>query len=189
MPMAAQTKPWTSDDLDLLPDDGNKYEVVDGQLLVSPAPSLAHEAVLLELAERVRAYCRANRLGQAFPRNDLRFDDANRVDPDLSVVPVFPPIPESLTWATAPRPLLVVEVLSRSTRTHDLRWKRELYRREGIPLTWMVDSRARVVHVIRPGSVDVAERGRLVWHPAGAGEPLVIELPGFFEAVLGREGG
>ncbi len=187
--MAAPTKPWTSDDLDLLPDDGNKYEVVDGQLLVSPAPSLAHEAVLLELAERVRAYCRAHRLGQAFPRNDLRFDNTNRVDPDLSVVPVFPPIPESLTWATAPRPLLVVEVLSRSTRTHDLIWKRELYGREGIPVTWIVDFRERVVHVIRPGSVDVAERGRLVWHPAGAGEPLVIELPGFFEAVLAQDGG
>ena len=188
MHMAAAPHVWTADDLDRLPEnDGNKYELVDGRLLVTPAPSMAHEAVVNEVAARLRTYAARFALGTVFHRNDLKFDENNRVDPDLSVVPVTGPVGDR-TWATAPRPLLVVEVLSRSTRTHDLVWKADLYARENIPDCWIVDHRERVVHLVQPARHGrAAERvtTKLEWRAAGGAEPLVIDLPAFFDAVIG----
>ena len=184
MRMLATPHVWTADDLDRLPDDGNKYEVVDGRLLVTPAPSLAHEEVLRQLRRLLELYLDRHGLGGVFPRNDLKFDEHNRVDPDLSIVAVFPPI-GSRTWRDVPRPMLVVEVLSRSTRTHDLVWKRELYRREGIATCWIVDHRKREVHVVRPGLVDELVTGRLSWAAPGVAEAFELDLPEFFDAVIG----
>jgi Uma2 family endonuclease len=185
MHMAAAPFTWTADDLDRLPyDDGNKYELVDGRLLVTPAPSLPHEAVIIEVAARLRVYAARFGLGSVFHRNDLKFDAHNRVDPDLSVVLVPFPV-GTLTWATAPRPILVVEVLSRSTRTHDLVWKADLYAREGIPDCWIVDHRERAVHLVRPGHSTERITTRLEWRPAGVVEPLTIDLPAFFDSVIG----
>lgn len=185
MPMLATPHIWTADDLDRLPeDDGNKYEVVDGRLLVTPAPSLAHEAVLIEMARRIRAYCDAGAIGTVFHRNDLKFDEHNLVDPDLSVVRVALPV-GALTWRDVPHPMLVVEVLSRSTRTHDLVWKAALYARERIPLAWIVDHRERVVHVVRPGLATQRHDASLEWHPTGATVPFRMDLAAFFDAVIG----
>ena len=193
MHMLAAPNSWAADDLERLPeDDGNKYEIVDGRLLVTPAPSLAHEAVLNELAARIRAYvgpqvrahASAQALGQLFHRNDLKFDDCNCVDPDLSVVRVSLPV-GTLTWRDVPRPLLIVEVLSKSTRTHDLVGKAALYAREGIPLAWIVDHRERVVHVVRPGAAIERCAAVLEWHPEGRSTPLSVNLPAFFNAVIG----
>lgn len=185
MPMLASPHAWTAADLDRLPDDDrNKYEVVDGRLLVTPAPSLAHEAILNVLRSRLERYCEQTGIGTTFSRHDLRFDERNRVDPDLSVVAVTLPV-GTRTWRDVPRPLLVVEALSRSTRTHDLVWKAALYAREGIPLAWIVDHPARTVHVIRPGREPVRTEETLEWHPDGAPAPFTLDLPAFFTAVIG----
>ena len=185
MQMLTSQHLWTADDLDRLPDDdGNKYEVVAGRLLVTPAPSLAHEVVLNMLRRRIEAYVDAAGIGTTFSRNDLKFDKQNRVDPDLSVVRVALPVGE-LTWRDVPHPMLVVEVLSRSTRTHDLVWKAALYAREQIPLAWIVDHRERVVHVVRPGHPVARQHAVLQWHPEGAPAPLSIDLAALFDGTVG----
>jgi Uma2 family endonuclease len=184
MGMAGTAEKWTADDLDRLPDDGNKYKIVNERLLVTPAPSLRHEVVLNALADRLRAYVRANGVGQVFTRNDLRFDGRNRVDPDLSVVRVPLP-PGDMTWHSAPRPVLVVEVLSPSTRAHDLGWKARLYSRETIPAVWIVDHEERVIRVIGEGAAMPTVAAMLSWHPVGAAEPFTLDVAEFFASALG----
>lgn len=183
--MAAEAVLWTADDLDRLPDDGNKYEVVDGRLLVNPPPSIAHERIVNTLRRLLENYVETHRVGEVFSRNDLIFDGRNRVDPDLSVIPASGGA-RPRTWSEAPRPVLVVEVVSSSSRQHDLVWKRDLYDREGIPLVWIVDPEARVVHVLQPRRDDTVEGDSLTWRPSGAPAALLVALPALFAMALGE---
>ncbi len=121
------------DDLDQLPDDGNRYELVDGLLLVSPSPTERHQRglgalfVLLHVAAPpgVRVY------GAPL---DVRLSQRVQVQPDILVVKDGPPR-DKLDRL----PLLCVELLSPGTRHHDLVLKRRAYEREGIASYWLVD--------------------------------------------------
>jgi Uma2 family endonuclease len=84
-----------------------------------------------------------------------------------------------------PAPTLVVEVLSPTTRRRDLVQKRALYLDNGIPTLWLFDPDTRSVRVAQPGQPDVVVTDRLVWHPDGASEPLVIDVEALFASVLG----
>ena len=88
MPVAARTD-WTVEVLDALPDDGQRYEIIDGELFVTPAPADVHQLVLGELHARVHAYLRGSSVGKViFSPADVRRGDRtrNRVQPDLFVV-------------------------------------------------------------------------------------------------------
>ena len=85
MLMATQTKRWTLEELHRLPDDGNKYELVRGNLFVTPAPTEAHETILARLTMILVPYVAANELGLVYrPRAVVRFD-GSEVEPDLMV--------------------------------------------------------------------------------------------------------
>ncbi len=185
--MASATTAWTADDLEKLPDDGNRYEVVGGELFVTPSPSFSHQGIVLELAVRLRAYVRRHGLGQAFGAPlDVRFSKRDQVEPDVLVVPIQR-ITDELTVLTAPRPILVVEVLSKSTFRRDFGPKRDLYRRSNVPEYWIVDGFEREVTVCRPGESDRTIRDSLVWFPQGAPEPLTIPLAELFAEAFGEE--
>ena len=175
---------WTADDLDLLPDDGNRYEVVEGELFVTPAPSRAHQAVSDEFHSRLREFVNSERIGRAFyAPGDVHFNRTNRAQPDIFVEPRTA-APQPKEWRDAPKPILVVEILSDSTAQRDLGSKRELYRRAGIAEYWIVDYQKRSVRVVRRGGPDVVAKDRLEWRPTGAAESLVIDLPALFAEAL-----
>ena len=95
---------------------------------------------------------------------------------------VRPPDPErDGSWETAPLPLLMVEVLSDSTRRHDRVTKRAVYMDAGIPDYWIVDGETKTVCVVKPGLPDAVAADRLIWAPAGAKAPLEIDLAWVFE--------
>src|SRR3954471_23994841 len=80
---------WTVEMLDALPDDGNRYEIIDGELYVTPAPSDVHQLIVGALHDRLRAYLRPTWVGRVLPSpSDVRRPDRekNRVQPDLFVV-------------------------------------------------------------------------------------------------------
>jgi Uma2 family endonuclease len=82
--------------------------------------------------------------------------------------------------------MLVVEVLSPSTARYDRQVKRRWFQRAGIAEYWIVDPDARLVERWRPAeSRPEVLAGVLDWHPQGAGEALLIDLPALFESVLG----
>ena len=175
--MATRDKRWTLEELHRLPDDGNRYEVVRGELFVTPAPRASHEIILARLHEILAPFVRANSLGQIFHRAIIR-NDGSQVEPDL-VVQQSHTIADA-NWYTLPTPILVVEVLSDVTRRRDLGVKRMLYLGAGIPEYWVVDEDAKSVRVIRNGMPDVVVTGEMRWRPDPAADVLVFDVASLF---------
>jgi len=183
MQMAQTTGGWTLEELHRLPDDGNKYELVRGELFVTPPPSFRHETLASVLESILVPYVKSWGLGRIYrPRSVVRLG-GSEVEPDLVVRPPTPTLPEK--WEDAALPILVVEILSDSTRRRDHGPKREWYLDIGIPDYWIVDGEKRTIRRVRPGMGDVVTGDVLVWHPPGAGEPLVVDIPAFFQEALG----
>jgi Uma2 family endonuclease len=179
MAMPQTTRHWTVEEVQALPDDGNRYEVVDGELLVTPAPSKPHQRVVVEFLAVIHGYLRRVDIGQEVltAPTDV-FLGKSLTQPDLVVGP--------RQDAPNQQPLLVVEVLSPSTARRDRFTKRVLYQRAGIAEYWIVDMDAQAIERWRPGD----ERGELVdarieWNPPGASEPLSIDLDELFRSALG----
>ncbi|WP_322754427.1 Uma2 family endonuclease [Frankia sp. Cas3] len=126
---------FTVDDLAELPDDGRRYELVDGVLLVSPAPRWEHQRACLELAVALRSACPDDRVVFA-PTPDVRRGQRTSVQPDVCVVARADLVRGERYLAV---PLLVVEVLSPSSVGIDRLLKRDVYARLGVGHYWIVD--------------------------------------------------
>ena len=175
MGMAAPTY-YTADMVRALPDDGNRYETVHGELLVSPAPRLEHQYVVLELAARLRDYLRIHPVGQVLiSPADISWAPDVLVQPDVFVTAIAEA--RTFDWAQIKTLLLAIEVLSPSTSRYDRFTKRRAYQEYGVPWYCIVDIDGRAGEIWTPEAAFPAiERERLVWHPPGATEPLVIPL-------------
>jgi len=182
--MPAQPKEWTAEMASALADDGNRYEVIGGKLLVTPAPSWMHQIAVLELVLLLAPYLREHRIGhEIVAPTDIVFDPRTAVEPDLFVVPLVNGA-TPLAWEEVGRLLLVVEVISPSSRRTDRIDKRELYARKGVPEYWIVDTDARTVERCRPNEAESEMlSGTIAWHPEPAVPPLVIDLPAYFDRV------
>lgn len=133
----------TYEDYCALPDDGRRYEILDGELGVTPAPAPRHQKVVLNLASALDKHVRAHDLGEVYVAPiDVILARTSVVQPDLVFVRA-----ERLSLVTARAiegpPDLVVEVLSPTTEARDRGVKRELYARFGVPHYWLLDSEAR----------------------------------------------
>jgi Uma2 family endonuclease len=127
-------QPFTRADLDAMPDDGRRYEIVDGVLIVSPAPSPAHQRVLGNLYVVLRSVCPAE-LEVMFAPLDVAIADDTIMQPDLLVARRTDFTKRDLPKA----PLLAVEILSPSTRRFDLMLKRSRFEAAGCESYWVVD--------------------------------------------------
>lgn len=185
--MPATHTNWTVDMLDALPDDGQRYEIIDGELYVTPAPSNIHQLVAGAFFTRVDAYLRQGKLARAlFSPADVRKGDRsqNRVQPDVFAVRLLggkqPEYPYDLGDL-----LLAIEVESPGNPLLDYQVKRELYLSHGVPEYWIANADARIVSRWRavddPG--EVLSR-RIEWHPHGMPAPLVLDLPHLFQDAL-----
>lgn len=131
---------WTADDLDAFPDDGLRYELVDGVLLVSAAPSEEHQIALSNLFALLHASARPE-LRVLFAPYAVRFSARRQLEPDVVVVPKDRSAPDR-------RPLLVLEVLSPGTRATDGTLKRHVFEQGGVPSYWLVDPLVPAVTVL-----------------------------------------
>lgn len=155
------------DDLQAMPDDGNRYEIIDGALIVSPSPVTRHQVVIAELNQILRV-ASPSKLRVLFAPYDVKLAVDTVVQPDLLVAArtsfgeKFLPGP----------PLLAVEVLSPSTRRIDLTLKRSRFEDAGVRSYWVVDP--AVPSIIAWELVEGAyvEAGR-----AEGDEVLVLDLP------------
>jgi len=178
MHMATATKRWTLEELHSLPDDGNKYELVRGELFVTPPPTDVHETIAARLTEILAPYVREHRLGHVYhPRAVMRFE-GSEVEPDLMMRQPHPN-PEG-SWDDAPIPILIVEIISDSTRRRDRGPKRSLYMDAGVAEYWIVDAGTRTITAVRPAQDDLVVRDQLIWAPAGAEPALVVQLADVF---------
>ncbi len=183
MLMAYATEPWTLDQLHRLPEDGNRYELLDGELFVTPPPSPSHELLASRLRSLLEPYVRTHQLGDLFgPRSVVRMLGAE-VEPDLMLRPSLAITSES--WDEMPVPTLVVEVLSRTTSRRDLVQKRAYYRRIGVHEYWIVDGATRTICVVSNRADELVTGTLLRWRPVGATDELVIDVESLFRNVLG----
>jgi Uma2 family endonuclease len=141
--------PWTVADLERLPDDGHRYEIVDGVLLVNAAPVPRHQRVSALLWKQLDAHCPDGLWAMSAPLDVVLAEDTV-VQPDLLVAPRTSFGPTDLRFP----PLLAIEVLSPGTRLVDLNLKKDRYERAGIASYWVVDPDARrlTVHELVDGA-------------------------------------
>ena len=166
MTVLPRDHPWTVADLELLPDDGLRYELVDGTLLVSAAPSLQHQRVLGNLHLLLRAVCPAE-LEVFLAPTDYQPTSTRSLQPDLLVVTREDLGPKAVTMPLA----LAVEVLSPSSRSVDLVLKLELYEQAGVQCYWVVDPEELTVRAW------VLQDGRLVEQPVDLRAPSALPGP------------
>lgn len=139
---------WTYDDYARLPDSGVRYEVIGGDLFMSPAPSTEHQNIIFELILIIGQFVKANQLGQVFvsPVDLVLPDRATPVQPDLLFIgnDKLDIIKEKVIKGA---PDLIVEVLSPSNPEHDRRTKFSLYAEAGVREYWIVDPKEQTVDV------------------------------------------
>jgi Uma2 family endonuclease len=146
----AITKPagtWTYEDLFLLPDDGRRYEIIEGELYEMPAPNLVHATVVMNLVALLLPIV-SSLDGRLFTAPlDVFFQGADPVQPDIVVI--LPGWSGNLPLrGPEGAPDLLIEVLSPANRGHDLLTKRALYARAGVREYWIVDPASRVVEIL-----------------------------------------
>lgn len=183
MLMDYASEAWTLEQLHRLPDDGNRYELLDGELFVTPPPSPSHELLGARLRSVLEPFVRSHKLGDLFtPRAVVRMLGCE-VEPDLMLLPAMRVTPES--WEDMPAPTLVVEVLSRTTSRRDQIEKRAYYQRIGVAEYWIVDGASRTVQVVRQGADDMFTGTRFTWRPEGTNRELVVDVGALFRGVFG----
>jgi Uma2 family endonuclease len=183
MAMSATTH-WTVDMVRALPDDGKRYEVIDGKLFVTPAPTLQHQRAAFMLAKVLSAYVEQYRIGEVFvaPADVVVAGDV-MVEPDVFVIPcVEGRLPPS--WEDMRSLLLISEILSPGTARADRHVKRRLYQRQHVPEYWIVDVDARLIERWRPEDQrpEILDE-QLEWQPDPIHPPLAIDVRAYFRDV------
>lgn len=154
--MPRVTDNWTVDDLTQLPDDGLRYELIDGALYVSPAPRPIHQRALGRLHLILASACPAHLEVFVAPL-DWQPDDRNSLEPDLLVV-----AKEDVGEKRITRPLLLaVEIISASSRLRDTTLKHAKYAEGGVASYWVVDPSGPsvVAYHLRQGTYIEVARG------------------------------
>jgi Uma2 family endonuclease len=180
MHMATSTRRWTRADLAYLPDDGNRYEVLHGELLVSPQASYGHQLIALALAHVLYAYCEKHRIGHVVGPGAVVFGK-NELQPDVQVIP-GPRQPLATKWEKLPRPILVVEIVRDSvSRRSALGKKRDAFGERGIEEYWVIDPDKRRALAFRPAAAEPrVVRDSFRWQPRADIAPLEIPVASMF---------
>lgn len=149
-PLASEKVRWTTADLELFPDDGKRYEIIDGELFVTRAPHWRHQNVADNVCTELKIWSRQTRLGDAATTPGIIFSDTDNVIPDV-------------VWASNERlaelldeaghltgaPELVVEVMSPGDERRDRELKLKLYSVQGVREYWICDRQQQRVEVYR----------------------------------------
>lgn len=187
---ARSSKRWTAAEARELnannPSHWPRYEVIDGELLVTPAPRPVHQYAVEELVLRLGPYVRQQGIGHTLTAPaDIELDQDSTVAPDVFVIPRRPG-PRPTRWSEITTLLLAIEVISPSTARADRVKKRRYFGRNGVPEYWIIDCDARVIERWRPDD----ERALvcdtdLIWAPPSARDPFVLDLQAYFGDVFG----
>jgi Uma2 family endonuclease len=173
---------WTYEEFSRLPDDGNRYEVIAGELYVTPAPGTLHQRVSTRLSAMLERFCEEDGAGTSYHAPyDVLFGEGDYLEPDLIFVRRDREAEVIKDHAAVGAPDLVVEILSDSTARRDKGIKRERYAAYGVSEYWIIDADAKHIEVYRLSGgdlrrVEVAD-DVLHYQPVPGGPELVIDVP------------
>lgn len=188
---ALRSRRWTPEEVDRLIDEREargehspRYELVNGELLVTPGPNGGHQRIIGELFVLLHPYLAKHHLGElGFGPGEVHLTPDSRFAPDLYVIPAIngrrAPVAPFVT-----RMLLAVEVLSPSSKRYDRITKRRFFQQHELSEYWIVDGKNEAFEIWHPGDEHAAiVRDRFAWQPAGAAEPFVLDVERFFAGV------
>jgi Uma2 family endonuclease len=151
-------RPLTIDDLEAMPDDGQRYELLQGELIVSPSPGGIHQEILGELFGLLREVVRREKLGRAiFAPFDVQFSPNDVVQPDLIYIRQSQ-LGQYTNRRFAGAPAFIVEIVSPSSGGYDRVRKAALYLNSGVEEYWVVDPGNRRILVHDPASGEPSPR-------------------------------
>jgi Uma2 family endonuclease len=180
MPIPLPT--YTVDIVRAFPDDGNRYELVEGMLLVTPAPASDHQAVVARLLTALSTYLGSRGPAYAVSPGEIEVAPKLHLEPDILVVPSrFRP---GTKWTAMSDWWLAVEVLSPSSKHYDRDYKLAAYLRVGVREVWIVDlDRGSIEVSSADGRRSIVQSDVVHWAPEGITQPLGLDLEEIFRDI------
>jgi Uma2 family endonuclease len=179
MAMPVSVRRYTVAEIERFPNDGNRYELLDGVLLVTPAPSQAHQLIVSRLQFRLTQAVMAEGAAHVVSPGVITVAPRIQLEPDILVYPARYSLESK--WSEIDEHWLAVEVLSRSSRVYDRDTKRDAYLALGVQEVWLVDRWKEVVEVSRARGRGELVRGVLNWWVPTLGRQVEIALDDLFE--------
>lgn len=178
MAMAATIPYYTVADLEHFPADGNRYELLDGVLLVTPAPNAEHQLLGMRLGHILMREIDAPRHAFVFGPGAVSFPPRTQLEPDVLVVPAR--VPVSRKWREYTEHWLAVEIYSPSSRIYDRDFKRGAYHTLGVHDVWLVDSDDRSVEISNRAGEHRVLRDAIDWLVPGLDISVQVDLSELF---------
>lgn len=175
----------TIDMLDEFPEDGTRYELLEGMLLVTPAPSFAHQVVATRVATALTTAVHGSG-AVVVAVGAIQRGKHTQLQPDVLVCP--PGVRPTLNWRDIRGWWLAVEVLSPSSRLYDREVKRGAYLALGVEEYWIVNPEDCSVELwsgARPGGVTVTDK--VAWRPGALDREIAIDLHEVFQGICDAE--
>ncbi|MBM4188061.1 MAG: Uma2 family endonuclease [Gemmatimonadetes bacterium] len=181
MVMPVTLRRYTVDEIDAFPPDGNRYELLDGVLFVSPAPGLAHGIVVFALGAIFREFL-APEVG-AFVAGPgvVELRPSLRMEPDVLVGRLGTGTGSG--WDRVAERWLAIEVSGSGSRIYDRDYKRTSYLAVGIPEVWRVELEARKLFRHRAGEDECEVGDRVLWRSPGSGRELEVRVADLFTGL------
>ena len=188
MGMAIQVPQFTIDMLDALPDDGSRYELLEGMLIVTPAASLAHQIVATRLAVELSKALEPEGIARVVAVGAIQRGEKTQLQPDILVCPAqYPP---STDWRDISGWWLAIEVMSPSSRVYDREVKRGAYLALGVEEYWLVDLADCSVEVwTSADETGRQESAVLHWKPSALDREIGIDLREIFSGICEEQFG
>ena len=181
MGMAATIPYYTVEDLEHFPSDGNRYELLDGVLLVTPAPGATHQLIAANIMSILVNAVRVPGHAFVFGPGAVSRAPRTQLEPDVLVVPARHPLSDQ--WQDMTEHWLAVEVFSRASRVYDREFKRDAYLALGVHEVWLVDAHERSVEVSREQGRHDAVRNAIIWRVPTLDLEVRVELSEVFAGI------
>ena len=182
MAMPSSLPTYTVDMVRAFPDDGNRYELVEGMLLVTPAPASDHQIVIARLVTALNTFFGSRGPAVAVSPGEIEIAPKLHLEPDVLVLPTrFRP---GTKWTAMSDWWLAVEVLSPSSKHYDRDYKVGAYLGVGVSEVWIVDLDHRSIEVSdAEGRRSIVQTDILRWDPEGMTMPLELDLEEIFRDI------
>lgn len=178
MGMAIVARRYTVEDLEHFPEDGQRYELFEGELFVTPSPGRGHEHIVLRLQKRLWLALGEPEPAWVYAGGAVTRQPRTQFEPDLLVIPThFSP---EVQWADVTDRWLVVEVLSPSTRKLDRTIKRTAYFGLGVRELWLVDPSSRTVEVCTSRTESKTVSDTMEWRVPTVEKIVTIDVQELF---------
>jgi Uma2 family endonuclease len=181
MAMAITVPHYTVDDLDKFPDDGNRYELLDGVLIVTPAPNTAHQIIANRIQARLSAAVQWPGLAHVVGPGVVVRLPKTQLQPDILVFPAH--YKADTDWRKITENWLAVEVLSRSSKVYDRQFKKGAYFALGVQQVWLVDRWTKSVEVWRSVTSKRNVRDTLRWRAPKGDASMELDLTQVFAGI------